>query len=152
MSHALATDPAQQSEAAPSAPPRVFRLSFSGVGLWFAALFFAFSLYPSLLPRAGYVQGIASGITVMVGYGLGVGLQTLWRFLQIPTPRASRAKIIKRVFLVLLVLTVGTAIWQYVGWQNEVRGIFDQPSITPVTWPVIVLVGVLVAALILVVA
>ena len=152
MSHALATDPAQQSEANPSAPPRVFRLSFSGVGLWFAALFFAFSLYPSLLPRAGYVQGIASGITVMVGYGLGVGLQTLWRFLQIPTPRASRAKIIKRVFLVLLVLTVGTAIWQYVGWQNEVRGIFDQPSITPVTWPVIVLVGGLVAALILVVA
>ncbi len=154
MAHAVATEAPQDSDAQPAVPPsrRVFTLKFSGVGMWFAALFFAFSLYPSLLPRAGYVQGIASGITVMVGYALGVGIQTLWRFLQIPTPRPSRAKIIKRIFLVLLVLSVATAIWQYVGWQNEVRSIFDQPSTSPVTWSSILVVGVLVAALILVIA
>ena len=42
-----------------------------------AGLFFAASVQPSLLPRAGYVQGIASGITLMIGYGLGAGGQHL---------------------------------------------------------------------------
>lgn len=154
MAPAVATTEPQQTDPAPSTAPasRIFTLKFSGVGMSFAALFFAFSLYPSLLPRASYVQGVASGITVMVGYALGVGIQTLWGFLQVPTPRESRARIIKRVLLGLVGLSVAAAIWQYVGWQNEVRSIFDKEAITPVTWPVIILVTVLVAALVLIIA
>ena len=132
--------------------PKVFSLRFSGVGLWFAALFFAFSLFPSLLPRAGYVQGIASGITITIGYLIGVGLQTLWRYLQIPSPRPSITKWLKIVAYVLVGLIVVSAIWQYVGWQNEVRRIFDKEPISPAAWPIIVLVTVVVAAIILIVA
>lgn len=143
-------------EAAPSTQPgvypRIFSPRFSGVGMAFAALFFAFSLFPSLLPRAGYVQGVASGITIMIGYGLGAGIQAIWRFLQIPTPRPSRQRWIKAVLLGLIGLSVVSAIWQYVGWQNEVRSIFDKDPISPVTWPVIVVVTILVAGLILIVA
>ena len=98
------------------------------------------------------MQGIASGITIMIGYAIGVGIHTLWRFLQIPSPRPSRARVIKTILLALVGLSVVTATWKYVGWQNEVRGIFDAPSISPLTWPVIVLVTVLVAGLILIVA
>lgn len=131
---------------------RVFSLSFSGVGIWFAVLFFAFSLFPSLLPRAGYVQGIASGITIMVGYLIGVGLQTLWRYLQIPPMPARVARWVKGVLWVLVGLAVASASWRYVGWQNEVRSIFTKDPIGPTVWLVIVVVTVLVAALILIVA
>ncbi|HQR80521.1 MAG TPA: alpha/beta-hydrolase family protein, partial [Actinomycetota bacterium] len=152
MAQAVVTEASQQTEQQPKPYPRVFSLRFSGVGMWFAALFFAFSLFPSLLPRAGYVQGIASGITIMIGYGIGAGGHALWRFLEVPTPRPSRARVIKAVLLGLVGLAVASAVWQYVGWQNEVRNIFGKPSISPSTWPVIVAVTVLVAGLILIVA
>ncbi len=120
--------------------------------MWFAGLFFAFSLFPSLLPRAGYVQGVASGITIMIGYLIGVGIQTLWRYLQIPALPARPGKWLRIGAYAFLALTVVSAIWQYVGWQNEVRSIFDKPAISPTAWPVIVLVTVVVAALILIIA
>ena len=147
-----AVAPEAASSTQPGVYPRIFSPRFSGVGMAFAALFFAFSLFPSLLPRAGYVQGVASGITIMIGYGLGAGIQAIWRFLQIPTPRPSRQRWIKAVLLGLIGLSVVSAIWQYVGWQNEVRSIFDKDPISPVTWPVIVVVTILVAGLILIVA
>ncbi|MCB9424091.1 MAG: hypothetical protein H6527_03260, partial [Actinobacteria bacterium] len=148
---ATATEPPPTVQQ-PSPLPRVFSLRFSGVGMWFAGLFFAFSLFPSLLPRAGYVQGVASGITIMIGYLIGVGIQTLWRYLQIPALPARPGKWLRIGAYAFLALTVVSAIWQYVGWQNEVRSIFDKPAISPTAWPVIVLVTVVVAALILIIA
>ncbi|MFE3291435.1 alpha/beta hydrolase [Rhodococcus sp. NPDC059234] len=41
------------------------------VGLAAALVFFTWSLSPSLLPRAWYLQGVATGISVALGYGLG---------------------------------------------------------------------------------
>ncbi len=151
MATATEAPPSVQEE--PSALPRVFSLRFSGVGMWFAGLFFAFSLFPSLLPRAGYVQGIASGITIAIGYLIGVGVQTLWRYLQIPSPRPSITKWLKGVAYGLLALIVASAIWQYVGWQTEVREIFDSDPISPIGLAGgIVLVTVVVAALLLIIA
>ncbi len=150
MATAIETDARPTDEESPL--PRVFTRHFSGVGLAVAALFFAFSLFPSLLPRAGYVQGIASGITIMIGYGIGAGGQALWHFLEIPVPRQSWRKWIKIVILALIAFSVFSAFWQYVGWQNEVRGIFEKPPISPTTWPVIAVVTVLVAGLILIVS
>lgn len=147
-----ATETPAPIQEQPSALPRVFSLRFSGVGMWFAGLFFALSLFPSLLPRAGYVQGIASGITIMIGYLIGVGIQTLWRYLQIPALPATLGKWLRIGAYVVLAVLVVSAIWQYVGWQNEVRSIFDKPAISPTAWPVILLVTVVVAALILIIA
>lgn len=145
-------DDSPQTQTQTPQPARVFSPHFSGVGMWFAALFFAFSLFPSLLPRAGYVQGVASGITIMIGYALGVGLQTLWRYLQIPAMPPKVAKWVRLGLLVLVGLAVASAIWQYVGWQNEVRQIFGKEATSPLAWPVILLVTVVVGALILVIA
>jgi uncharacterized membrane protein len=88
----------------------------------------------------------------MIGYGIGAGIQSLWGFLEIPLPRPPWRRRIKAVLLVLIGLAVASSFWQYVGWQNEVRRIFDKPPISPTTWPVIAVVTVLVAALILVVS
>ncbi|CAM3072138.1 alpha/beta-hydrolase family protein [Prescottella defluvii] len=41
------------------------------VGLAVALVFFTWSMSPSLLPRAWYLQGLATGISVALGYGVG---------------------------------------------------------------------------------
>ena len=58
--------------------------SFSYVGLSVGTLFLCASLSPSLLPRNYVVQGLLSGIALAVGYGLGVLLVWLWKFLDLP--------------------------------------------------------------------
>jgi uncharacterized membrane protein len=45
------------------------RLCFGGLAG--ALVFFCLSLTPSLLPRGWGVQGLLSGVTVVIGYGLG---------------------------------------------------------------------------------
>ena len=60
------------------------RSPLSYVGLFIGAIFFAFSLTPSLLPRPFLVQGLLSGVSFAVGYGLGVALVALWNYLQLP--------------------------------------------------------------------
>ena len=93
-------------------PVRVFEPSFSGTGLTMAAWFFALSLVPSLLPRSGMVQGVVSGVTVIIGYAFGAACQAIWEFLGIPKPRG-------RVRTVLVWVTVGLGIWAavFTGWR-----------------------------------
>lgn len=131
---------------------RVFEPSFSGTGLTFAAWFFALSLTPSLLPRAGYVQGIASGVTVMIGYGLGASLQWLWDYLQIPKPTGRARTITVRVLVGLGLWAAVFGGWRLVGWQNEIRGVYGMEPVSPTVWPVIIVVTFLVANLVLIVA
>ncbi|UYP20184.1 alpha/beta hydrolase [Rhodococcus sp. Z13] len=77
MTSTLGTPPAPP-EPAPSFAARfraglLRRLArFHPVGLAVALLFYCWSLSPSLLPRAWYLQGVATGISVVTGYGLGV--------------------------------------------------------------------------------
>jgi len=63
-----------ESSNAPLAPPpgrrrqpRILELTFSGPGVAVGTIFASFSLEPSLLPRIDLVQGIASGVSLMVG-------------------------------------------------------------------------------------
>ena len=52
------------------------------VGLFF----FGLSLLPSLLPRTALCQGVVSGVTLMIGYGIGVLGQWAWNYLELPKP------------------------------------------------------------------
>jgi len=131
-------------------PERPFDRVLSGVGVTTATWFFAASLVPSLLPRAAWLQGLVSGVTVAVGYGLGAGTAALWRYLGIPSLR-GRARTVALWALV----GVGTwgAVWngwRLVGWQNEIRAMFGMPPTSPLIWPVVVVVTVVVATLLLV--
>jgi uncharacterized membrane protein len=132
--------------------PRIFALSFSGTGLVIAALFLGISLQPSLLPRAGYVQGLASGITMMIGYGLGAGIQALWHYLGIPTLKGRARTIVVGIIVVIIGWGVLFSAWRQVGWQNEIRTTFGMESITFTVWPVIIGVALGVSVLILIVA
>ncbi|HEX7538338.1 MAG TPA: alpha/beta-hydrolase family protein [Dermatophilaceae bacterium] len=133
-------------------PPRVLEPAFSSTGLVVGAFFFALSLLPSLLPRAGYVQGIVSGVTFMVGYAYGAAGQAIWDYLRVPRLRGRAARIVVRVLLALIAWAALSSAWRQVGWQNEIRSTFGMPTTSWTVWPVIIVVTALTAALALVVA
>ncbi len=133
-------------------PRRVFDTMFSGVGLTVAAWFFALSLLPSLLPRGAMVQGIASGVTVMIGYGIGAGTQALWRYLGIPSVPGRARRILVAIFVGLGLWAAVFTGWRQVGWQNEIRTLYGMEPASPTQWPVVIGLTVLLAVLILVVA
>lgn len=145
-------EPVAPTLSAASSRPRVFQPVFSSTGLVVAAFFFALSLLPSLLPRAGYAQGVISGVTMMIGYGIGAGSQSLWDYLGIPK-LTGRTRTIVLDFLIALVVGLALfAAWRQVGWQNEIRALFGIPQVSWTVWPVIIGVALLTVVLLLIVA
>ena len=51
--------------------PRIVRRGLHLTGFAAGAVFYCFSLTPSLLPRAWFLQGVVSGITAAMGYAAG---------------------------------------------------------------------------------
>jgi uncharacterized membrane protein len=130
----------------------VFSWPVSRAGLLSAALFFAFSLLPSLLPRTAIMQGVVSGITVALGYGVGTFLRWLVTYLGVPALRGRARTVLVGGWSVVLTVTLAWSVWRQVGWQNEVRALFGMDAGSPTVWLVIVSVTLLVAALLLVLA
>ncbi len=133
-------------------PPRVFEFRFVHPGLVAALLFAAISLLPSLLPRIPPMQGLATGVTFTVGYGVGTAGIAIWRYLGIPEPH-GRALAVAQLcgYGVAAFLLAGSARW-FVGWQNAIRRSFGMPDLQPSVWPVIAGVTLLVAVLVLIIA
>jgi uncharacterized membrane protein len=107
----------------PSQPkPRLRQLGpLSYGGVVGALVFFGFSLTPSLLPRSPLLQGLVSGISIAVGYGVGALLFWIGRraFSWRPTERGGRI-----AWIVLIVAGVAFVVpWCYVGgmWNNQTR-------------------------------
>jgi uncharacterized membrane protein len=134
---------------AASRPRRPLSRQFSRVGLVAGAFFFSLSLFPSLLPRAGWAQGVVSGITLAIGYGLGAGVSGLWRYLELP-PLRGRARRFLGIASGLAGLAAAVAIWRFVGWQNDLRSLLGMTSTGPAVWVQIAVVTPIVASLLLV--
>lgn len=133
-------------------PPGIFEPSFSAVGLVLGAFFIAVSLEPSLLPRIPVVQGVASGVSFMVGYGLGASGHAVWNYLHVPNLQGRARSIVAWTLLGIIGLSLSLSVWRWVGWQNEIRRTFGMEELDPTAWPVVIGVGVLVAALVLAVS
>jgi uncharacterized membrane protein len=131
---------------------QVFAWPASRAGLLSAALFFAFSLLPSLLPRTAVMQGVVSGITVALGYGAGTVLRWAASYLGLSAPRGRARTVLVGGWSVVLTAALAWSVWRHVGWQNEVRALFGMEASTPTVWLVIVPVTLLVAAILLVLA
>lgn len=148
-----APDPENGPEPVTDEPPKVFSRRCSIPGLVVALFFFGLSLSPSLLPRTGLFQGVVSGITTVIGYALGALGAWLWRYLEIP--RATRDTTVGRVVLgvpvALVALLTALSVWRQVGWQNDVRELFDMEPTAPTVWLTIIVVTVLVGALLLII-
>ena len=146
-------DPGAGSSDTASRPrPRLLELRFSRTGLVVGALFLAAAMFPSLVPRPAWAQGAIIGITVAFGYGIGAGLEALWRYLQVPAIRGRGRTVVVVVLVGLVAWAVLRETWRYVGWQNDQRALLGMPPIGPGDWPVMALIAVVVLALLLVLA
>lgn len=107
----------------------------SSVGLLVGAVFFAFSLTPSLLPRPFLIQGALSGVSLAAGYGLGVAGLALWNYLQLPLVRGRAALVAQGIVAVISTVVAVSFLWQASHWQNSVRalmGMEESPGAHPV--------------------
>ena len=95
--------------------------SFSGVGLVLGAAFFAASLTPSLIPRGFALQGVLAGVCFAVGYGLGILMQLLWAYLQLPIPSERIRRGATWAAAAVAGLVVIVFVWQAAEWQNSIR-------------------------------
>jgi len=130
---------------------KVFTTRLSGPGVLLGLLFFALSLFESLLPRTGLFQGLASGITMMIGYGIGAFGQWVWTYLEIPKLKGRVRRISGWVLAVILGFVIVSAMWHHVGWQNDLRETFGMDPVSPMVWLTIVVVAIPVAILLLVI-
>lgn len=128
----------------------VFRRRPCFGGLAGALVFFCLSLTPSLLPRSVVLQGAVSGITTVIGYGLGSAMSAGIRKVlsSEPSPRFKRLAwwvlLGAAVVLVPLFLALGRS------WQEDVRRLMGMEPAAGWTWGVIPVMTLVVAALLLV--
>ena len=89
-------------------------------GCWGALILACLSFAPSLLPRGGLLQGVVTGITAAIGYGLGVWAASIWRAFAGRGPRRPR-RWAWTAFAVSagVLLAVSFGFGQY--WQYDIR-------------------------------
>ena len=114
----------------PAAPKRDWwqrRYTFTGTAM--GMVFLWLSLTPSLLPRGPLFQGIVSGAAGAIGYGLGVFLVWLVRFMRSrpSSPPAPRPAWTVLVVLGAIGVVLGIVYFRY--WQDQVRDLMGVPRL-----------------------
>ena len=97
---------------------RHYTFTGTAVGL----IFIWFSMTPSLLPRGPLFQGLVSGVSGAIGYGLGVFAVWLVRYMRAKIQPAAAALGVAVLIPVGVVGQVLMAIWFHV-WQDDVRNL-----------------------------
>lgn len=103
--------------------------SFCGLGFVIGALFFAASLTPSLIPRSMEVQGILTGVAFSAGYGTGVILVGLWRYLELPYLSIKYLKFINLLVSAICLYLMYLALHHAADWQNSVRHVLSMEPV-----------------------
>ena len=98
---------------------RVAHHSFMGILI--GSLFFALSLTPSLIPRDFMFQGVLAGLCFALGYAVGVFIQWVWQFLELPQPKVKILNFLRRLSIVMVAIILIYCLWRSVYWQNSIR-------------------------------
>lgn len=104
-----------------------YRLSVPG--LLVGALFFAGSLTPSLVPRTFLTQGVVSGLSLAAGYCVGLLVQGLWIYLEIPRVRHGIARVVMLGAAALCAMIVLVALFRAAEWQNSIGSLMNLPPV-----------------------
>lgn len=125
---------------------------FHPVGLAVALLFYCWSLSLSLLPRPWYLQGVATGISVITGYGIGVLLAWIVRKCGVETNWSATVKKVGWYLLALAaVVVVPTFLVLGSWWQDISRELVGMEPGSSWDYPGVLFVAVVVALLLLVI-
>jgi uncharacterized membrane protein len=118
-------------------------------GLVVATLLFAMSLTPSLLPRPPLIQGLLSGSTFAVGYGLGVFLQWVWDYTELKLPSGRYTAWFNTIVALACLAVALVSLSQTTSWQNSVRAAMGEAPVDS-DHPYIVLLVALAPAIVLI--
>lgn len=130
----------------------VFHRHLHPVGLVFALFFFAQSMTPSLLPRVWYLQGVATGISVVTGYGVGCLIAWMLRRCGVQPDWSERER--RRGWYVLaFVAAVVVPTFLILGswWQHIIRELVGAERVGRVLYLPVLLIAAAVALTLLVV-
>lgn len=128
---------------------QVILRGFHPGGLLLGTLFLALSLTPTLLPREDAVQGVISGLSLAVGYGVAVAIHAAWVYLQLPRVGERVHRAFQWLALVVCAGFAVFAFWRASDWQNALRALMGMEE-TAIVQPVVVglvALGVFLAAL-----
>jgi uncharacterized membrane protein len=112
-----------------------------------AVLFGCASLTPSLLPRGWVLQGLISGITAAIGYGVGVTVA--WFVAELTESRMS-VGFRRRAWQVLAAVSVvlcAVMLWLGARWQRDIHELMGLDAPSGYGWVGIVVLAVLAFAL-----
>lgn len=125
---------------------RGFLRTFQPVGLSCALLFFAWSMTPSLLPRAWYLQGVAAGISVAIGYGLGCAIGWVVRWCGVSPEWTQRTRTHGwRVLALATLLVVPTFLILGSWWQQILRDLVGVPRAQRSCYILVLLIALVIA-------
>lgn len=120
--------------------------TFHPVGLAFALQFFAWSMTPSLLPRAWYLQAVATGISLAIGYGLGCLVAWVVRACGISPAWSPRARVVGWWALATVaVVVVPTFLVLGSRWQEIIRDLVGMPHEGRVMYATLLVISPLIA-------
>lgn len=100
---------------------KLFRWQPAFGGLVFAVIFLCLSLTPSLLPRTWAVQGIVTGISMSIGYGIGLVVSATYRWLAEHEFSKKIKVIVWRAVIVISPILILAFMLLGRFWQNDVR-------------------------------
>nr|WP_218680338.1 alpha/beta-hydrolase family protein [Rhodococcus qingshengii] len=124
---------------------RRYGKTLHSVGLSFGLVFFVLSMSPSLLPRAWYLQGVATGISVATGYGIGVSVAWMIRKCGVEPRWSDRTKRIGwAVLAVLAVILVPLFLILGSWWQQIVRDLVEAPRVNRANYLLVLLISLVV--------
>jgi uncharacterized membrane protein len=95
--------------------------SFLAAGILAGTLAFAASLTPSLIPRSYLVQGVLSGLSAAIGYGIGALAFWLWIYLELPQLRGRALRLTRIAVIGACVVIAAVFLWKTLEWQNSIR-------------------------------
>ncbi len=107
-----------------------FLSSFSLTGIVFGVLVFAASLTPSLIPRPFVVQGLLSGVVLMVGYAIGWTSVWLWSYLGLSKPASPSTRWMTVLPLAISLLAAVYALASVTEWQNSTRALMNMEPVS----------------------
>ena len=121
-------------------------------GLAGALVFFCASLTPSLLPRGVLLQSVVSGVTTLIGYGVGSMLSSWIRKVISREPEAGTKRMAWWLLVGATVVLVPLFLFLGAQWQETTRQLMEMETLATYEWIAILIVSAVVFYLFLIVS